>query len=131
MVTLQPDAYIRVQIAIIKNADQAPSPTPTASSSERSLEMEAEPKLPGIIDKLKKHEDLAAAKAKMFREQAAETPKRRWHSPMMCAALDVRKTVQAFGNVFRKCDVPEEYPGVKFSHSMMGSTIATRESLEI
>ena len=136
MVTLQPDAYIRVKIAIIKSADRAPSPTPTATSSEWSQEMEVELKLSGMMDQFKGHEDMAAARLKTYHEQAAAISKRRWPSPMMCAALDVRKTVQAFGNAFRNCDAPEEYPigfedRVKSSNSMMVSTIATSVSLEI
>jgi hypothetical protein len=138
MVTLQPDAYIRVQIAITKSADQAPSPTATStSSSEWSQQMEVERKLIGVMDQLKENEDMAAVRANAaklkFHEQAAEAPKKRW----LCTALDVRKTVQAFGDAFRKCDTPKEYTyefekhGIKFSNSMMASTIATRESLEI
>jgi hypothetical protein len=145
MVTLQPDAYIRVQIAIIKSADEAPTLTPTSTttstSSEWSQEMEEEQKLSGNMDQWKEHEVMAAARATTakleFHEQAVETPKKRLAPPMMCAAFDVRNTMQAFGDAFRKCDAPEacnngfERYGVKCSNSTMGSTIATRESLEI
>jgi hypothetical protein len=145
MFTLEPDAYIRVHIAIIKSAGRVPSPTPTTTtaSSEWSQEMEVEQKLTEVMDQLKENEDMALARGKAAKlelhEQAAETPNKRWGppSPMMCAAFDVRKTVQAFGDAFRICDTPKAYNkgfddhGVKFTNSMMGSTIATRESLEI
>jgi hypothetical protein len=134
MVTLQPDAYIRVQIAIIKSADRAPSPTPTVTSSEWSQEMEFELKLSGMMDQRKEQEEMAAARAKTFPKQAAEIPKKRWPSRMICAALDVRQTVKEFGDAFGNCGAPKEYPygfgdrGIKFCNSMMESTIATRES---
>jgi hypothetical protein len=124
-------ACVRVQVEITSEDQPAPSPKHIELSEHFD-----EQKIGNIMEQLREHEELAAARTKAanftMNEEAVE--KRRPFSKLFCQnGVEFRQTFQAFFEALRPCDGKKRAHrgGIVRMNSTMGSTIATRESLLI
>jgi hypothetical protein len=138
LLSFESDAYVRVQVEIRSETSERLA---CADIFELSDNLD-EKKIGGIMEQLREHEEMAAARAKAakleFRDEDAGKH-RSFSKFFSCSSgVEFKQSIQAVFDAFRKCDSGKPWKGKQYDHgsilqmnSTMETTIATRDSLGI